>query len=79
MSNEYKCPCCNDIEHQDMPYHEQLIMQDVEQIGAYNVMTTHYYCPTLNEMYDDEQLSKVNENSLNSVRARVEGENEENT
>lgn len=67
MNQVYRCPCCNDNEHQNPPYHEQLMTQIVEEYGAYTYLATYYFCPVLQEIYVDEQLEKQNDNILQEM------------
>lgn len=67
MDQVFKCPCCNDNEHQDPPYHDQLMTQTFEESGAYTYLATYYFCPFLQEMYEDEQLERKNNNILQEM------------
>ena len=78
MNQMLRCPCCNDNEHQNPPYHDQLMTQVVEECGAFRYVARYYFCPVLQEMYEDEQLVNEHESIIQEL-IRADGDKGEQT
>ena len=61
MKQGDRCPCCFDTDHQNSPIHDLVMTQVVEERGdGTPYVARYYYCPVVNEMYEDEELFESN-------------------